>query len=104
MVRCCLEARLVEKKQDWVVSNRGWAVLNRFQGPLVQIGFGSLRLGWAAAFPPMCRAIPCGCPLLLLVNNRGGCWDFWRLGALDLAQNNFLPFPVCVALYKSPRN
>ncbi|GKV49748.1 hypothetical protein SLEP1_g56482 [Rubroshorea leprosula] len=50
MVCCCPEARLAEKKQ-------GWAVLNRFQGPLVQIGFGSLQLGWAAAFPPMCRAI-----------------------------------------------
>ncbi|GKV13594.1 hypothetical protein SLEP1_g24587 [Rubroshorea leprosula] len=30
-----------------------------------------------------------GCSLLLLVNNRGGCWDFGRLGAFDLAQNNF---------------
>ncbi|GKV35162.1 hypothetical protein SLEP1_g43466 [Rubroshorea leprosula] len=63
MLCCCPEARLAEKKQDWVVLNRGWAVLNRFQGPLVQIGFGSLRLGWAAAFPPMFRAISCGCLL-----------------------------------------
>ncbi|GKV35114.1 hypothetical protein SLEP1_g43428 [Rubroshorea leprosula] len=43
-----------------------------------------------------------GCPLLLLVNNRGGCWDFGRLGALDLAQNNLLSFPVCVAYIYLP--
>ncbi|GKV37444.1 hypothetical protein SLEP1_g45475 [Rubroshorea leprosula] len=36
---------------------------------------GGEEQGWAAEIS-----------LLLLVNNRGGCWDFGGLGALDLAQ------------------
>ncbi|GKV41581.1 hypothetical protein SLEP1_g49087 [Rubroshorea leprosula] len=66
MVCCCPEARLAEKKQDWLVLNRGWAA--SFLPPMcraISRGCGaSSQLCWVAAFPPMCREILRSCPLL----------------------------------------